>query len=816
MKPFNRLRVIEIAGSQAGAFAAKMFSDYGADVVKVEPPAGDPLRANGESLGPIGSEFAFLNTGKRSLCIDLEGQSGRASLKPVLEAADVIIESSAPAPLVRRTLNLENLTAIRALISPFGLSGPYAAYRSNVFTDDAIGGHMGLSGEPDREPLKRAGLHTHYQAGMHAFIGCMAALLAREKTGRGQTVEVSHFEGMASLHQHTTSMWIQAGHVLRREGNSQPGPWHPTGVYPCKDGYVFLGHSGGAKLIPFVELLGYGHLFDDPRFATDAARGAHKREFDEALAPRLMELTADEIIDLGRIVFSPIGPVPEMLDVLNDPQYVARQFWKPLSGASNFKIGRGPVQIDGHPALPGPAPEQPGSVETDALVDEWQDAFVPTSAPERITNGPLQGIRILDLTRVWAGPIAGRILADLGADVIHIESPWNRGVQFVDPALAALNHLYPDNEVGDRPWNRSSGFNKLARNKRAVSLNLQDSRAKDLFAGLVRHSDVVLENYSPRVMPQLGFDYAALAAINPSIVYTSMPGYGASGPGQNRVALGPVIEAAVGLTAMMGYRDGPPYRSGVAWSDPVSGLSAAAGTLIALYDRAASGGKSQRVESAMSESMAIFVGEELLAAQVRGSNAQRIGNRDHVHAPQGVYSCAGHDRWVAISITSDDEWAALCRITSLPAALAPLTVAQRHARHDEIDQQLSLWTRARSPRAAMAALQRAGIIAAVVSDARDLAEDIHLEARGFWAEMDHADVGLRRYPGIALTFSETPVSYRLPPPLFGEHNDEIYGGLLGIAPAALGALRDARIIADLPPATVEDMVSERQHVSPKG
>ncbi len=808
MKSFRDLQIVEIAGSWAGAFAAKMFGDYGASVVRVEPPGGDPLRRSGEPWGDIGSEFAYFNTSKRSLCLDVGTDTGRRALERLLAVADVVIESAAPDPLTPVSARLGDDDLVRLYLSPFGLNGPYAGYRSNVFTDDAIGGHMALSGEPHREPLRRAGRHTHFQAGMHGFIGCMAALLARERIGQGQTVEVSHFEGMAALHQHTISMWTHGGHIIRREGNAQPGPWHPGGVYPCKDGHVFLGHSSGGKLIPFVEVLGLARLFDDPRFATDGARGAHKREFDEALIPRLMELTTAEIIELGRAVSSPIGPVPAMLDVLDDEQYEARGFWTALPGAPPLKTPRGPFTIVGHEPVPGPPPALPDKATVDTILAGWT-IRAPSPPSEHLADGPLHSIRVLDLTRVWSGPIAGRLLADLGADVIHIESPWNRGPRTFDPEMAALSHLYPDNIPGDRRWNRSGGFNKLARNKRAVTLNLKDARGRAVFAELVKRADVVLENYSPRVMPGLGFDFAALKRLNPSIVYSSISGYGATGPGQHRVALGPVIEAAVGLTAMMGYRDSGPYRSGVAWADPVAGMSAVAGTLVGMWHRAAGGGAPQRVETAMSESMASFVGEELLAAQVRGTNAPHLGNRDATHAPQGAYRCAGQDRWVAISVTNDQEWHALHEVAGLHPSLADLDLTERRGRHDEIDNAISAWTRALSPRGAMERLQARGVIAAPVSDARDLVEDLHLDARGFWAEMNHPDAGRRRYPGNPIRLSETPGAYRFPPPGLGEHNRDIYLGLLGMSGDDLAELIEARVIVESPPATPDEMETVR-------
>ena len=271
-----------------------------------------------------------------------------------------------------------------------------------------------------------------------------------------------------------------------------------------------------------------------------------------------------------------------MLEVLEDEQYRARDFWvclspEPADGPA-LRFPRGPFSINGRGARPTLPPAGPDAEMAEDIAADWTTPAPPIGR-ESLTTGPLDGLRVLDLTRVWAGPIAGRILGDLGADVIHVESPWNRGYRERDPLMATLGHLFPDNEPGERPWNRVGGFNKLARNKRGLTLNLQDARGRDLFAALVARSDVVLENYSPRVMPKLGFDFAALRKLNPRIVHTAMNGYGASGPGQNRVALGPVIEAAVGLTAMMGYADTGPYRSGVAWADPIAGLSAVCGTL---------------------------------------------------------------------------------------------------------------------------------------------------------------------------------------------------------------------------------------------
>ena len=808
-KPFSELRVVELAGSHAGAFAAKMFADYGAQVVKVVPPGGDPLIHHGElldahSLGQseVGSIWAFCNTSKSVL----EADARSAEVQRLISSSDVVIESSAPDPLSPVTMQLEATSVVRVYISPFGLSGPWSNRRSNVFTDDAASGHMYLNGEANRHPFRRHGRHTEYAAGMYGFIGALAALIARESMGEGQTVEVSHLEAMVAMHQHTTTMWTHAGHILRRDGNAQPGMWHPAGVYECADGFIFLGHATGTKLEPFLQAGGMGHLFDDPRFATNESRGRNKKAFDAALRPWLMSQTSQELCELGEATFSPMGPVWSTHEFLADPHMAARQFFVPLDDERGTEvIPRGPFRLGSD--LAGGSPRPPTRVAVDDLSVQGDPAPAPPTG-ETLEQGPLSGLRVLDLTRVWAGPIAGRLLGDLGAEVIHIESPWNRGPLEVADDLADLTHLYPDDELGERHWNRNGGFNKLARNKKGLSIDLSTSRGQQLFRDLIGESDVILENFSPRVFPQWGLDWDSLQGINPSIIHTSMPGYGASGPGANRVALGPVIEAATGMTMMAGYADGIPFRSGVAWPDPVSGMSAVAGSLVGLWQRMASGGEGQRVETAMIESMGTFAGDELLSAQVVGQPPPRRGNREQGVAPQGVYRCFGDDRWLAISVTSDEEWRSLCRVAGLPDAWHGYELWEREARHDEIDAGLNIWTRSISPGEAAMRLQSAGVIAAGLADARDLLESTHLAERQFWAEVGGIDMGVLRYPGCPIRLSRTPATYRRGAPGLGEHNAEVLTQVLGMSEAEVGDLLANGVLADRPP-SLEEMLKPR-------
>ena len=722
----------------------------------------------------------FLDIEKAELRLD-----GMERLRDRLERADVVIESSAPAPLEPLSEPLEQPNLVRVYLSPFGLSGPYRSFRSTAFTDDAIGGHLYLNGEPDRQPLARPGYQAHYQAGAHGFIGALAALWARERIGRGQTVEVSHHEGLASLHQYTTVMWTQAGHKLRREGNRQGGHFHPVGIYRCRDGYVSLAMPAGIMLEPFLHAAGLAHLLDDPRFADDYARGRHKDEFDAALRPWLMSHTASEIIELGQRAKAPIGPVPDLLSVLDDPHLVARRCFATLpDGGAEPQTPVTPFRIErrGPPLGAQPTPSR-------------APRFEPT---DRLRAGPLDGVRVLDLTRVWAGPLATRILADLGAEVIKVEATWARGPAEV-PAEAARTHLYADNQVGDEPFNRNIAFNKLNRNKRSLTLQLDRAAGKRLFEQLVRQSHVVIDNFSPRVMPQLGLGYEQLRQLNEEIVVVTMPGFGATGPYRDWLAYGPLIESASGLNAHMGYEDSGPYRSGVAWPDPVTSLHAAAATLVALHEaRCDTEQPSRRVETAMIDAMLFTVGDQLIEAQLAGVGPPRRGSRQPGRL-QGCYPCRGDDQWIALCVGDRRSWQRLAAYCELAEALRSLPLSAAEARHDDVDRQLAAFTRTRSAKELMVALQSRGVVAAVVADAPALVDDEQLAARGFWVELDHARVGQRRYPGQPIRLSETPATFRTSAPLLGEHNREILGERLALSDREIRALERDAIIAQRPP-----------------
>lgn len=809
--PCSDLRVIEVAGSPAGAYAGRLLAACGAEVLRLEPPEGDPWRRVGEQWNGAGAEYAYLNVGKRGARLGESDDGGRAQVLELIERgrADVVIESAAPAPLEPLIDENDAPHAVLLRISPFGLgaaardvwseAGPP---RSNGFTDDAWSGHLYLNGAPDREPIARPGLHSACQAGAHAVIGGLAALLARPAIGRGQTVDVSHVEALAALHQYTTVMWTQAGYILGRVGNSQGGPWHPVGVHRCKDGYTALSMPSREMLQPFLEAAGLAQVLEDPRFAEDADRAEHRHEFDQAIDPWMRAHTAAEIIELGERVRVPIGPVLDALEVLDDPHLRERGFFVPIDGDDGPLVPRGPFLLNGETNAQRIDSSFSGTPPSLGAVAGWpaRGAASGPAVVSSLPHGPLQGLRVLDLTRVWAGPLAMRILGDLGADVIKIEAAWARGPATQSARLARLTHLFPENDAGDCPFNRNAAFNKMNRNKRSVTLELGEPEARRIFEALVERADVVCDNFSPRVMPKLGLDPDRLREINPGVIAVSMPGFGNSGPYRDRLAFGPLIESTMGLTSALGYRDGGPHRSGIAWPDPMTALHTAVGTLAMLYGRSQSSeGRGGTVETPMVEAMATMFGDRILAAQLRGAAEPRRGNRDPARAPQGCYPCLGQDRWVAISVEDDRQWRALREMAGLPASLSSMSVMGRQEHEDRIDELLAVWTRRLDRDDLVTRLHRGGVTAAPVADARDMAEDRFLEARGLWAEVDHPEVGRRRYPGLPIRLSATPATYRRGAPCLGEHNREVLVEVLRFEDVRVDELERAGILRDTPP-----------------
>ena len=403
---------------------------------------------------------------------------------------------------------------------------------------------------------------------------------------------------------------------------------------------------------------------------------------------------------------------------------------------------------------------------------------------------PLSRIRVLDLTLIWAGPYAVMTLGDLGAEIIRVESlqhhitntrgfiPWPKSKEEVAPNVRG----YVDGEPGKRPWNRYAIFNSLGRNKLSMTADMTRREGREVLHELVKVCDILIENNSRGLLDTFSLDYATVNKINPTMIYITMPLFGLSGPYTNYMGFGSNGEAVSGVLSLRGHDPEDRMRmGGTNHMDLTSGIAAAYAALLGLYERDRSG-KGRFIEVSQVEHLVHQIGGPMMDAAMNGRARAPLGNRDPVRAPQGVYPCRGADRWVALSVGTDEEWAGLCQALRRPELRSDPRYGSNRARqahHDELDAAIGQWTMTRESGEAMEALQACGVPAAMVATDADVLEDPHLKARRFFHEMCQADSGTHRYPGHSFKLSRTPLRFDSPPPLLGEHNDYVYRELLG-------------------------------------
>ncbi len=412
---------------------------------------------------------------------------------------------------------------------------------------------------------------------------------------------------------------------------------------------------------------------------------------------------------------------------------------------------------------------------------------------------PLAGVRALEIGEIWAGPFCGTMLADLGAEVIKIESLQRMGRGALSPSPGSPD--YPDRDPGERPWNRAANFNALNRSKRAITLDLADDAGVEAFKDLVNVSDLMFSNYAYGVMDRFGLGYSDLRQVRPDIVVLLMPGYGDSGPYMRYRSMGMTIDAITGHTSLRGYPDlGLDHNSLVHHPDAVGGVTAAFALCAALHYRARSG-RGQFIDLSQGESFTPHMGEIFLEAQMAGQPRERRGHRDARMAPYGCYPCAGDDRWVAISVRDDAEWRAFRGVVGDPRLNDRRFDVQqgRLDRHDELDAIISDWTSTRDRVDMTERLQAAGIPAGPVLDCdADTYDDRHLQAREYFAPVDHPEAGTHVLSGKLWRTASNPDRGQTPAPCLGEHNADILAEVLGYPGSRMAELEREHVIGTVP------------------
>lgn len=428
-------------------------------------------------------------------------------------------------------------------------------------------------------------------------------------------------------------------------------------------------------------------------------------------------------------------------------------------------------------------------------------------------NGlPLAGIRVVDVTVVWAGPHCTQLLAEWGAEVIRVEplqhiQPSTRGAEVnVTQAMVDANpnqtiplYAYPNRQVMPRPWNRSPSFNSHARNKRSMTLDVTTAEGLATFKRLIAVSDVFVENNVAETIEKAQIRYEDLAPTNPRLIMLRMPAYGLSGPFKNYRSFGTHMEGMTGHHHLRTYPNLDPSMVGDAFTaDAAGGVMGALAVMMALRHRRRTG-KGQLIELAQAENFMSYLGEIVLDTAMNQRNWPSQGNAHPTHAPHNVYPCRGEDRWIALDVGTDEEWRSLCRVMGEPAwTREPRfsdTLRRWHHR-DELDALLGEWTRHEDDHDLFKRLVAAGVPAGPVQNERDAFECVHLNERGFFEELDHPEFGSYRYPGLNLRMSQTPNHLRRHPVRLGEDNEYVYRDLLGLSDQEMAGLEQAGHIGE--------------------
>ncbi|EHI10541.1 CaiB/BaiF CoA transferase family protein [Mycolicibacterium thermoresistibile] len=767
------VRVVEVGTEISAPYCTKLLADLGADVHKIEPPDGDPLRQWGPFPGgrpdPDRSGlFDYLNCGKTVTVKDFTDDRDRSAVRELIAGADILVENLPAGDDRRQAWGLDSDTLARVRpglvvvrISDFGQHGPLHGRPTSPLTMQAASGWVNAR-EFGRTPVQAGARIPEYIAGGYAALGALTGLrVAATVEDRPVEVDVSTFEALLS----TLPYPMLLAERLRSMGlptNSRAAPM--LGIVRAADGWIGINCLTGQHWLDVCAMVGLPE-FGEHQLAIMLG-GPERDEFLAKVQPWLDGQSVADIVELSQALRIPAAPVNDGSSILTCPQYAERGFFVPGGGPGwEYRRPGAPFRLSGARPGSGGAAE-PADAEGDPAA-------------------PFAGLKVFDLSTFWAGAYLTCYLGAFGADVVKVESIQRPDAHRYSGALL---------RQGDDWYERGPLWQGTNLNKRDLTLDLNSGRGRELALRLAADADVVVENFSPRVVEQFGLDYDSLAAGNPDVIMVRMPGFGLAGPWRDYVGWALNIEQLAGMSAVTGYPDGPPCNlQGPA--DPIAGVHAGVALLAALHERRRTGG-GQLIEVAQIEVGAAVTAEPVIEYSMNGVIREREGNRHRSYA-QGVYPCRDEDDWVAISVRDDTDWANLVAAMDLPGLARDerfRTAAQRRRHHDEFDDVVSTWTRGRTAEQAVAAAIAHGVPAERILTGDRMYDLPQLDARGYYEEIEHPITGTHRYPGWPFRISPGPARHhRTPPPTLGQHNTEILRAL-GVTDDELGELADQRVI----------------------
>jgi crotonobetainyl-CoA:carnitine CoA-transferase CaiB-like acyl-CoA transferase len=767
------VRVVDCTTEIAGPYCSKILADAGADVVKVESPEGDPLRRWGS-----GSLFEYLNTSKRSV---------RGHTDDLVPSADVFLSNETVDPGV---LWSDNPSLVVVTITPFGRDGPWAGRPSTEFTLQAACGSIGQRGLPEHPPLSAGGRLGEWMSGTYAALGALAALREARRSGCGELVDVAMLDCMAVTMVTYPSVFASFAGWPDSVGTGRT--IEVPSIEPTRDGYFVVTTNSAQQFQDFLLMIERPDLLSDPDLPQVAKRFRRREEFLSAVHGYTTQHTTKEVLEDAALYRIPAGPLLDGSSMTQFEQFEARRVFVPNPNG-RFLQPRVPYRISGQAPKPfAPAPrlgEHDGSVEWSPRAGATSRTGRPGGYERGGWRLPLADIRVVDCTAWWAGPVATAALADLGADVIKIES-----VTRPDFMRFASTRRPTD----ERWWEWSPIFHAANAGKRGVTFDLSRPEGSEMFERLLQTADVLVENFTPRVMEQFGFDWERVHSVNDQLIMVRMPAFGLDGPWRDRTGFAQTMECLTGLAWLTGFAEGLPTLVRGA-CDPLAGMHAVIATLLACTERERRG-QGVLVEAAMVESVLNAAAEQVVEFGSSGTLLSRDGNRGPQAAPQGVYPCAGDDQWVALAVVDDDQWRSLRSLLGDPVWAQPAALEQAGGRrnaHDAIDRELSRWTVGRPADECAELLLGAGIPSSVVVPPRDIAANPQLRHRGLFEVEEHAVTGRHELPTLPFRFSRVARWLRSAAPTLGRDNGAVLEEL-GYPPEAIAELKQSGLVGDLP------------------
>jgi crotonobetainyl-CoA:carnitine CoA-transferase CaiB-like acyl-CoA transferase len=809
-------RILDLTTEKA-FMCGRALSDFGAEVIKIEPPGGDPARFRGlfpnDKVDPEKNLtwFAF-NANKKSVTLDITSKAGKELFKKLVKTADAVIESYAPGYLDSLGLGYKDLNAVQAgivltSISGFGQEGPYKDYKDPDIVVRALGGMVYTAGYDDRPPLTVSYEHSHSTGAMNGAAGTMIALIQRAHTGKGQHVDAITQQALDIIcSAEIEGPYALFGQIPTRHGRARASvtlldgsTFYNTLLWPCKDGYIALNlllNPTAAKnnhsMMEYLKKdgidIGFLEGWDWEKKSWEHMTREQAEKLMDSLGKFFMNHTKDELLKLAVENRFQLGPCNNAEDVLKHPQLAARKFWKEIEhpGLGKLKFPGGAVMTT--QGYVGPRTRAPKIGEHNEEILKALDSYKKSAEkPKTYDNKkPFEGVKVVQLCWAGVGVYTCNYLSHYGATTIRVETSTR-------PDPVRLFAPFAPTKPGEPLGLERSAFFTITHTapEMGISLNFKQPEALEIFKKLVKWADVVAEGFPAGVMDKQGLDYEGLKKINPNIIMFRTCGYGHTGPMADQPGFGSILTAVTMMDNIVGWEDRPPIPPSTYYTDQLSPMYASLAIMAALDYRRRTG-KGQYIDHSQVETGLNYMTPLILDYQVNHRELKPKGNKSDYAAPHGIYRCKGEDRWVAIAVTNDEEWQSFAKAIGSPKWALDnkyAKAADRVKNSDVLDKLVESWTINYPPEAVEEMLQKAGVGAGVVANAQDIDEDPQMNYYNFYREIEHPYVGKLRYyhpAPIKLSAVETAVGR---PVLLGEHTDYICTKILGMSQNEVDKLR---------------------------